>query len=72
MDLFGIGLPEIIFILLLAFVIFGPKRIVEMGREAGKMARNLSKEAGEVRRQLDTELTSDITDRAPAKPDGQE
>ena len=35
MDIFGIGLPEIIFILLLVVIIFGPKDLEKMGRTIG-------------------------------------
>ncbi len=56
MDFFGIGLPEIIFILLIAFVLFGPKRIVEISRSAGNVMRNLSKDASDIQRKLTEEL----------------
>lgn len=58
MDFLGIGAPEIILVLLLAFVIFGPVRIVEMSREAGRVLRNLSKDAGAIQRQLEDELAA--------------
>jgi Sec-independent protein translocase protein TatA len=35
MDIFGIGLPEIIFILFLVVIIFGPKDLEKMGRTIG-------------------------------------
>lgn len=35
MDLFGIGLPEIIFILLLVVIIFGPKDLEKMAKTIG-------------------------------------
>ncbi|MDD5397853.1 MAG: twin-arginine translocase TatA/TatE family subunit [Dehalococcoidia bacterium] len=56
MDFFGIGLPEIIFILLIAFVLFGPKRIVEISRTAGNVMRNLSKDASDIQEKLNEEL----------------
>ncbi len=36
MDILGIGLPEIIFILLLVVIIFGPKDLEKMGRTIGR------------------------------------
>ena len=65
MDFLGIGAPEIILVLLLAFVIFGPKRIVEISREAGKALRNLSRDAASIQRQLEDELSSDKTGQSP-------
>ncbi len=35
MDLFGIGLPEIIFILLVVVIIFGPKDLEKMAKTIG-------------------------------------
>jgi Sec-independent protein translocase protein TatA len=35
MDILGIGLPEIIFILLLVVIIFGPKDLEKMGKTIG-------------------------------------
>ena len=65
MDFLGIGTPEIILVLLLAFVIFGPKRIVEISREAGRALRNLSRDAASIQRQLEDELSSDKTVQPP-------
>jgi Sec-independent protein translocase protein TatA len=41
MNLFGIGLPEILFILLLALLIFGPKDLEKTGKILGKGLRKL-------------------------------
>jgi sec-independent protein translocase protein TatA len=65
MDFLGIGAPEIILVLLLAFVIFGPQRIIEMSRDAGKALRNLSRDAASMRRQLENALAEDKTDEPP-------
>jgi len=59
MDFLGIGLPEIIFVLLIAFVLFGPKRIVDVSKTAGQVMRNLSKEASDIRGKLTKELEGD-------------
>jgi sec-independent protein translocase protein TatA len=39
MNVFGIGLPEMILILLVALLIFGPKKLPEIGRSLGKAVR---------------------------------
>jgi sec-independent protein translocase protein TatA len=68
MDFLGIGAPEIILVLLLAFVIFGPKHIIEMSRDAGKALRSLSRDAASIQRQIEDELSADKTGK-PAGAD---
>lgn len=41
MDFFGIGLFEIVFILLLAFIVVGPERMGDLGRSAGRLFAQL-------------------------------
>ena len=41
MDIFGIGIQEVLFILVIALIIFGPKDIVKAGQAAGKFLRKL-------------------------------
>ncbi|MFH0941518.1 MAG: twin-arginine translocase TatA/TatE family subunit [Chloroflexota bacterium] len=43
MDFFGIGTGEILMILLVALLVVGPNRVVELGRSAGKVVRNIKK-----------------------------
>jgi len=50
---FNIGIPEVIIILIVALVIFGPKRLPELGKSLGKSLRNfkdsLSSAASEIK-----------------------
>jgi sec-independent protein translocase protein TatA len=39
MNVFGIGLPEMILILVIALLVFGPKKLPEIGRSLGKAIR---------------------------------
>jgi sec-independent protein translocase protein TatA len=39
MNIFGIGLPEMAVILIVALLVFGPKKLPEMGRSLGKAIR---------------------------------
>ncbi|MBD1913062.1 MULTISPECIES: TatA/E family twin arginine-targeting protein translocase [unclassified Leptolyngbya] len=39
MNIFGIGLPEMALIMVLALLIFGPKKLPEIGRSVGKALR---------------------------------
>jgi len=67
MDFLGIGAPEIILVLLLAFIIFGPKRIIELSRDAGKALRNLSRDAAAIRKQIEEEISADKTGKPPGE-----
>lgn len=40
MNIFGIGLPEMIVIMVIAVLIFGPKKLPEIGRSMGKAIRS--------------------------------
>ncbi|NJR39141.1 MAG: TatA/E family twin arginine-targeting protein translocase [Leptolyngbyaceae cyanobacterium CSU_1_4] len=40
MNVFGIGLPEMALIMVLALLVFGPKKLPEIGRSLGKTVRS--------------------------------
>jgi sec-independent protein translocase protein TatA len=40
MNVFGIGLPEMALIMVLALLVFGPKKLPEIGRSLGKTIRS--------------------------------
>jgi Sec-independent protein translocase protein TatA len=46
MNLFGIGIPEILFILLLALIIFGPKDLEKTGKTLGRSLNKLIRSDG--------------------------
>jgi Sec-independent protein translocase protein TatA len=46
MDILGIGPLEVLFILLIALIIFGPKDIVKAGQTTGQFLRKLIKSPG--------------------------
>ena len=64
--MFGLGVPELIFIFLLALLIFGPKRLPEIGRTLGKGMSEFRKASNELTRSLNTELALDETPEPPA------
>lgn len=47
MNIFGIGLPEMTLILILALLIFGPKKLPEIGRSLGKAIRGFQEASKE-------------------------
>jgi sec-independent protein translocase protein TatA len=61
----SLGLPEIAFILVLALLIFGPKKLPEIGRTLGKGVSEFRRATDELKRSINTELA---LDEAPAPP----
>ncbi|HTQ81398.1 MAG TPA: twin-arginine translocase TatA/TatE family subunit [Thermoanaerobaculia bacterium] len=60
----SLGLPEIIFILVLALLIFGPKRLPEIGRTLGKGMAEFRKASNDLKRTINAELALDEEDQA--------
>ena len=52
MNIFGVGLPEIAVIGALALIIFGPKRLPELGRTLGKTLKGLQTASSEFEREI--------------------
>ncbi|MBI5816212.1 MAG: twin-arginine translocase TatA/TatE family subunit [Nitrospinae bacterium] len=50
--MFGIGMPELIIILLIALVVFGAKRLPEIGGGLGKGIRNFKKSISETESEI--------------------
>ena len=59
MNIFGVGLPEIAVIAGLALVIFGPKRLPELGRTLGKTLKGLQSASTEFESEIKKAMTED-------------
>ncbi|MCL5986879.1 MAG: twin-arginine translocase TatA/TatE family subunit [Actinobacteria bacterium] len=55
------GLPELLIILAIALVIFGPKKIPDLASSIGKAIRNF-KEARKANAQIDAKAEAEIND----------
>lgn len=51
----SIGFGEIVIVLLFALIIFGPKRLPEMGRTVGKGLKEFRKAASDLRQELEAD-----------------
>ncbi|MDO9289731.1 MAG: Sec-independent protein translocase protein TatB [Thermodesulfovibrionales bacterium] len=51
-----IGIQELIVIFIVALLVFGPKRLPELGRTLGKAMTELKKAVSGVKEQMDSEL----------------
>jgi sec-independent protein translocase protein TatA len=55
--MFGsIGMPELIIILVLALIIFGPRKLPELGRSLGKSIGEFRRASNELRSTLEEEI----------------
>ena len=60
--MFGIGLPELMVIAIVAVVVFGPERLPEYARQAGRFVRQLRNLAQSAQTQLREELGPEYAD----------
>ena len=56
MNLMGMGIPEVGVILLVAFLVLGPGRSIDMARNAGKLLGDLRRSFNEVTRAVTVEV----------------
>src|SRR3954464_13078403 len=60
--MFGIGAPEFLVILVVALLAFGPDRLPDFARQAGRMVRQVRKLANQARDDIRAELGPEYAD----------
>jgi Tat protein translocase TatB subunit len=64
-DPMNLGMPEMIFIFLLALVVVGPKRLPGLARQLGKYMAEFKRASNEFKNQLETEMMNiELDERA--------
>jgi len=59
MDFFGVGMGEVLLIIVVVLIIFGPGRMVEIARTLGRIMRTLRKASFDLTAQVTKEIESE-------------
>jgi len=62
----SLGVPELLFILVLALLVFGPRKLPEIGRTLGRAMGEFRRATSDLKRTLDVELSSEELNKPPA------
>jgi sec-independent protein translocase protein TatA len=71
MNIFGMGLPELALIFAVALLVFGPKKLPEIGKTLGKTIRSFQDATKEFENEFKREaeaMTSEVTAAEPIVP----
>ena len=69
-DAMNLGMPEMIFIFLLALVVVGPRKLPELGRQLGKFLAEFKRASNDFKQQLETEMLNiELEERARKQPE---
>lgn len=71
MKILGMGVPELLIILAVILLIFGPKNLPKLGSALGKTVKNLRDGMGagekEIEEAADDEVVEEVVEEAPKK-----
>ena len=63
-----IGVPELIILLVVALIVFGPRKLPDLGRSLGKSLAEFKRASNDLRNTLDEEIRSEERKAPPAAP----
>ena len=68
MNIFGVGLPEMAVIGAVALLVFGPKRLPELGRTLGKTLKGFQSASKEFEREINKAMADPEVSEDASKP----
>jgi Tat protein translocase TatB subunit len=68
--MFGIGLPELIIIMIVALIVVGPSKLPELAKSIGKAFSEFRRMADDVKETLEEEIIKENTPKEEGPPDG--
>ncbi|MGH7472382.1 MAG: TatA/E family twin arginine-targeting protein translocase [Candidatus Methylomirabilales bacterium] len=66
--MFGIGMPELIVIFIVALLVFGPKKLPELGRALGRGLAEFKRASEEIKAGLSADLRLEEEEKASPQP----
>ena len=67
MRIFGMGLPELLVILVIILLIFGPKNLPKLGSALGKTVKGLREGMGSKDEEAETEVEAAVSEKPAPK-----
>jgi sec-independent protein translocase protein TatB len=61
----SLGFPEMVFLFILALLIFGPKQLPEVGRQIGRFMNEFKRASNEFKAQIESEINALETEVQP-------
>ena len=69
MEIMNLGFPEMIFLFLFALILFGPKKLPEIGRQIGRALNEFKRASNEFKAQIESEISQlDLEQQPPDHP----
>ncbi len=65
----NLGMPELILILVLALLLFGPKKLPEIGRQLGKGLGEFKRASNDLKRSIEDEIEKVSKEEPPVSAD---
>jgi Tat protein translocase TatB subunit len=66
--MFGIGMQELVIIMVIALIVFGPKRLPELARSMGRAFAEFRRASEDIRESLTLDLEEEEVERSKEHP----